>query len=270
MDILYIVIPAYNEEANIRRVLEDWYPVVEAHDGDGRSRLVVVNDGSKDSTGAILEECAREMPLLKPLSKENGGHGAAVLYGYRYAIDQGADYIFQTDSDGQTLPEEFPPFWEDRQKYDMVIGHRKGRQDGWSRILVTKTLRLVIRLCFGVWVTDANTPYRLMKAEVLQQYLGLIPENFNLSNVLVSVIYAREKRPTLFRPITFRPRQGGVNSINIPKICKIGRQAVGDFKTINRQLAAAEASREKKDQVGRQSFRLVPEDPAEGSEKRKV
>ncbi len=270
MDILYIVIPAYNEEANIRRVLEDWYPVVEAHDGGGRSRLVVVNDGSKDATGEILEECARRMPLLKPLSKENGGHGAAVLYGYRYAIDQGADYIFQTDSDGQTLPEEFPPFWEDRQEYDMVIGHRKGRKDGWSRILVTKTLRLVIRLCLGVWVRDANTPYRLMKAEVLQQYLGLIPENFNLSNVLISVIYARENRPTLFRPITFRPRQGGVNSINLPKICKIGRQAVRDFKTINRQLAAAEASRGKRAQVGGQGFPISRDARADASEKRQA
>ena len=58
MGSLYIIIPAYNEEANIGKVLDEWYPVVEAHPGAGRSRLVVVNDGSRDSTGRILEEYA--------------------------------------------------------------------------------------------------------------------------------------------------------------------------------------------------------------------
>ena len=47
-EILYIVIPAYNEEENIEQCVNDWYPVVESHDGEGSSRLVIVNDGSKD------------------------------------------------------------------------------------------------------------------------------------------------------------------------------------------------------------------------------
>ena len=74
MDSLYIIIPAYNEEENILRVLEDWYPVVERHSGEGRSRLVVVDDGSRDGTRRILEEYAAEHPLLVPLTKKNGGH----------------------------------------------------------------------------------------------------------------------------------------------------------------------------------------------------
>ena len=47
-----------------------------------------------------------------------------MLYAYHYALEQGADYVFQTDSDGQTLPEEFWPFWEQRKEYDMLIGNR--------------------------------------------------------------------------------------------------------------------------------------------------
>ena len=50
MDRLFIVIPAYNEEANIRQVIEDWYPVVEKHNGDGKSRLVIIDDGSRAYT----------------------------------------------------------------------------------------------------------------------------------------------------------------------------------------------------------------------------
>jgi glycosyltransferase involved in cell wall biosynthesis len=234
VDKLYIVIPAYNEEANIGKVIKDWYPVVEKL-GNG-SRLVIIDDGSKDSTYRIMLEQAKQLEAFEPVTKPNAGHGATVLYGYNYAAAAGADYIFQTDSDGQTLPEEFWPFWERRKKYDMVIGHRKGRQDGFSRVFVTKTLKLVLWLCFHVGITDANTPFRLMKVSTLRDQLKLIPENFNLSNVLLSVIYAKKKLAVKYLPVTFRPRQGGVNSINMKKILRIGKQAFRDFRRINQYL----------------------------------
>lgn len=231
MEKLMIVIPAYNESANIETVIREWYPVIEARSAE--SRLVVIDDGSKDNTYAIMCELAKELPKLTVLTKPNGGHGATVLYGYRYALKEGADYVFQTDSDGQTRPSEFPEFWEKRKEYKMVIGHRKGRQDGFSRVFVTKTLKLVCLLSFHVSVTDANTPFRLMEAKTLEKSLALIPEQYNLPNVIISVLYARKKYPVLYRPITFRPRQGGVNSINMKRIFKIGKQALKDFRTIN-------------------------------------
>ena len=236
MDKLYIVIPAYNEEANIKSVIDDWYPVVEKHNGNGESRLVIINDGSKDNTYEIMCEYAKTRPLFTPITKPNGGHGATVLYGYNYALENGADYIFQTDSDGQTLPSEFEEFWNCRNDHDMVIGWRNKREDGLSRFFVTKVLKLVLKICFGTTVTDANTPFRLMKATTLKEYIKYIPENFNLSNVILSVIYVKKKLAVKFIPITFRPRQGGVNSINLPKIFKIGKQAVSDFREINKTL----------------------------------
>lgn len=234
MDKLYIIIPAYNEEANVRNVIKDWYPIVEKV-GNG-SKLVIIDDGSKDSTYSIMQEEAMKLEAFEPVTKPNGGHGATVLYGYHYAINSGADYVFQTDSDGQTLPEEFWPFWEQRDQYDMLIGHRKGRQDGISRVFVTKTLKFVLWLCFHVSVKDANTPFRLMKAAVLKEQLKLVPENFNLSNVIISVIYAKKKLAVKYMPVTFRPRQGGVNSINMKKIFRIGKKAFTDFRRINQCL----------------------------------
>ncbi len=234
MDKLYIVIPAYNEEENIEAVIKEWYPIVERI-GNG-SRLVIIDDGSKDSTYSIMKNYADDLEAFEPLTKPNGGHGATVLYGYKYAVDIGADYVFQTDSDGQTVPEEFWQFWEDRHNWDMIIGQRKGRQDGFSRVLVTKTLKFVLWLSFRVRLKDANTPFRLMKADVLKEQLGLIPDGYNLSNVLISVIYARKGLKVRYIPITFRPRQGGVNSINMKRIFKIGRQAVRDFKKLNQVL----------------------------------
>ena len=233
-DRLYIVIPAYNEEENIRQVVADWYPVVDNKSGD--SRLVVVNDGSKDNTLRVLRDLQPEHPKLTVLDKENGGHGSTILFGYRYALDQGADYVFQTDSDGQTSASEFDAFWAERSRYDMIIGNRNHREDGLSRIMVTRILKLVIKLCFHVKVTDANTPYRLMRAEVLNEEIELIPKDFFLSNVLITVLFTKHLRKIKYIPITFRPRQGGVNSINLKRIFKIGRQALRDFRELNKKI----------------------------------
>ena len=237
MDKIYFVLPAYNEEANIEEVISAWHPVCERINAEGNyARLVIANDGSKDITFSIMQSLQSEYPLMIPINKPNSGHGATVLFLYKYAINQGADYIFQTDSDGQTLPEEFWQMWQNRLKYDFQIGSREGRQDGASRIFVTKTLRFVVWLLFHVWVKDANTPFRLLKADKLKPILDIIPEDYNLTNVAVSAIAVRRNYNIGWYPITFRPRQGGVNSINLKRIFKIGIKALHDFKTINKNI----------------------------------
>ncbi|MDR2468217.1 MAG: glycosyltransferase family 2 protein, partial [Spirochaetaceae bacterium] len=234
MHILYIVIPAYNEEANIVCVAKEWHEVV-VKTGD-RSRLVIVNDGSKDNTGEILKSISASLPQLVVLEKENGGHGGTVLHGYRYALENGADYIFQTDSDGQTLPSEFWPFWEEREQHAMILGYRRFRGDGLGRFFVTKILRIMLFLFFHVWIKDANTPFRLLRARELRAFIGFVPDNYFLANTLLSVIYRKKKERIRFITITFRERQGGVNSINIRKIMNIGISALSDFSRLNKAL----------------------------------
>ena len=233
-DVLYIIIPAYNEEENIDEVLKQWYPIVSKIGKE--SRLVIIDDGSKDGTYKKVMNHSKKMKQLIPITKKNSGHGATILYGYNYAITNGADYIFQTDSDGQTTPSEFWEFWNLREKYEMVIGHRNARKDGISRVFVTKILKMVIKLVFKVNVTYANTPFRLMKASTLKENLKLVPKDFNLSNVIISVIYTKKNLPVKYIPITFKPRQGGINSINFKKIIRIGKQAIVDFRKINKNL----------------------------------
>lgn len=231
---LYIVMPAYNEQENIENVVSQWHPVVEKIGIE--SRLVVFDDGSKDDTFKVMQSLVSKYPQFEPRTKKNSGHGGTCLALYKYAIEQNADYIFQTDSDGQTDPNEFWQFWNEREKYDIGIGVRNAREDGSSRILVTRVLRFVIQLTFRLDIKDANTPFRLMKRENLIEYLRLIPDNFFLSNVLISVIAKKKKENFLWLPITFKPRQGGVNSINFKRICKIGLQAVKDFIKIDKIL----------------------------------
>lgn len=236
MDKLYIVIPAYNEEKNIESLIKDWYSIIETHNGDGESRLVVIDDGSKDGTYELLKKIAEDKPLLMPLTKQNEGHGPTLLHGYRYAIDKGADYIFQTDSDGQTNPAEFEAFWECRKDYDAIFGNRVVRGDGQIRAFVERVLSLLLRMYYGVKVPDANAPFRLMSAEYVSKHIQRMPEKYNLPNVMLTAFGAYYKDKIKFVEISFKPRQAGSNSINIKKIIGIGWQSLHDFREIKRGL----------------------------------
>lgn len=230
---LIIVIPAYNEELNIEKVVRDWHNIA-AQVSSGK--LLIIDDSSTDNTFKILSELKQEFPLLEVIKKENGGHGAAILYGYKYALEHGYDYIFQTDSDNQTNPDEFKYFWELRKKYSAIIGHRTNRKDGISRVIVTNVLKLVLFLFFGINIPDANAPFRLMKANVLKRYISKIPEDYNLTNVLLSVLFIKNNETVKFLPITFKARSNGKNFMNFNRIFKIGIKTVRDFYVFKNKI----------------------------------
>lgn len=230
MQKLYIIIPAYNEASNIQAVISAWHPVAVA--AGPASKLVVIDDGSKDATYQIAAALKAKYPQMEVVTKPNSGHGPTCLFGYRYAIESGADYVFQTDSDGQTDPAEFRLFWEQREGYHFIIGTRCSRQDGIARKFVTNILRLVLLATASVDVRDANTPYRLMNARVLARYLEHIPADFFLGNALLSTMAVKRHDSVKWLPITFKPRQGGENSLNMKRIVRIGLKAVWEFAGI--------------------------------------
>ena len=117
---LYVVLPAYNEEENIETVVKSWYAVLEGKDAG--SRIVIADSGSSDRTHEILEGLRKDFPRLIVLSNTGRYHGDKVIALYDYAIKNGAEWIFQTDSDGQTNPEEFSSFWDMRENYDGIFG----------------------------------------------------------------------------------------------------------------------------------------------------
>lgn len=237
MSRLYIVMPAYNEAENIKHTIQQWYPIIEKVQSEGEDcKLVIANDGSKDDTFAIMYNLTAQYPCLIPLNKENSGHGATVLYLYRYAIKNDADYVFQTDSDGQTNPDEFWEMWNQREEYDIQIGNRTSRQDGLGRIFVSSVLRFVVYLIFHTRLKDANTPFRLMKADKLNAIIRVIPEDFFLCNVAIAAIAKKWNYKIGWQDITFKPRQGGVNSINMRRILRIGVNAIIEFASIKKNM----------------------------------
>lgn len=234
--VLYIVMPAYNEEGSIKDVIDSWYKVIKKHDGNGKSRLVVVNDGSKDNTYEVAKELEKKYDKLVVLTKKNSGHGPTVIYAYNYAIKSGADLVFQTDSDGQTNPMEFEKFWNDRLKYDAIFGYRKVRGDGEKRAMVEKVVCLLVKTLFGVSVPDANAPFRLMAANYLAKYLKKLPKDFNLPNIMLTTYFTYYKNRVDFKVITFKPRTKGINSINMKRIFKIGYKAMFDFLKLRKDM----------------------------------
>lgn len=230
------IMPAYNEEENIKETTIAWYKALK--ECDSNAKLLVFNDGSKDNTLNILKKIHKLYPNIIVYNKKNSGHGKTLYYGYKKALELNPNWIFQTDSDGQTNPNEFKNFWQNRFDYDVVLGHRNKRQDGISRIFVTNILKFLLFLFFGVWIKDANVPFRLMKKEVLEKSLCFISKNDNLPNIYLSIIFCKYKDiiKTKFIEITFKPRQGGVNSINLKRIFKIGYNSLFDFITFKKKL----------------------------------
>ncbi len=226
-DTLYLVMPAYNEEENVSEIVTSWYDVLKF--GSDESRLVIADSGSTDNTNKKLKELKKKYPKLVIVSKGLKQHGPKLIQLYKYAIESGADWIFQTDSDGQTNPLEFENFWNKRNDYDAIIGKRTVRGDGKSRKFVENTLCTILRFIFGVKLDDANAPFRLMKSSLVAKYIDRFQIDYNLPNVMLCVFYKYYNENITFEEITFKPRRAGVNSINVKKIFKIGAASLKDF-----------------------------------------
>lgn len=234
MENLYIVMPAYNEEDNIRNVVMQWYPILE---GKGKkSKLVIADSGSQDKTHKILLKLKKEYPQLEILSDTDKQHGPKLIAMYDYAIKNGIEYVFQTDSDGQTNPDEFEEFWKLRKKYVAILGNRTVRGDGKSRAFVEKVVCFLLKMYFGVKVPDANAPFRLMRTSVVKKYLYKMENDYNLPNIMLTTYFKYYGEKICFKEISFKPRQAGKNSINIKKIVKIGMKAVGDFRKFKKDM----------------------------------
>ena len=242
-EILYIVMPAYNEGENIQETVDAWIGVLDGK--SAKSRLVVADSGSTDDTHAIPMNLKKKYDKLEILEKTNQFHGPKVIALYKYAIKCGATYVFQTDSDGQTNPEEFDAFWKERNQYDIILGQRSKRGDGKIRAFVEKVVCLLLKLFFGVSVPDANAPFRLMNTKILKKYIKRLPDEYDLPNIILTAYFVRFGEKVKFNEISFKPRTAGVNSVNIKKIFRIGRESLRTFSDFRKDMKSMNPSIEK-------------------------
>jgi glycosyltransferase involved in cell wall biosynthesis len=220
---LSIVIPAYNEEENIEQTVREWNREVLSRIPG--SELIVVNDCSTDRTGEILMRLAREVPVLHPLTPEcNGGHGRALRHGFDFVTQ---DWVFQTDSDRQHVPTDFWELWKVKDESDFVLGVRSTRADGKVRIFITAIMRLANFALWGLWIRDANCPFKLMRREPMQHVLAGIPRDSFIPMVMLSILCRKMKYRVSEVVVTHLPRRAGYQSLSgLMKWIKVGSRCL--------------------------------------------
>lgn len=233
---LWVVMPVYNERESIGRVIEEWIPVLRST--VDAFCLAIVNDGSRDNTLQILQSYTTRYPEIRVYDKANSGHGQTCLWGYRKAMEEGAEWILQIDSDGQCDPSFFPEFWKARNEYSVIFGFRRTRDDGFRRWLISRVVSMVGLVAGGVWVADANVPYRLMKTQLLSKAIENISAQFYLANILVS-LRLRRLGPIHWISIHFRDRFGGTPAGKASYFIKSGKQLFRQLREDRRQASAS-------------------------------
>ncbi|TLV01313.1 glycosyltransferase family 2 protein [Dyadobacter luticola] len=230
---LVVVIPVYNEQDAIQKVILEWIPALEKCCPN--FLVLAIDDGSRDNSLVILRQLQTQFgQRLVIVSRPNRGHGQTCLEGYQRAGELGARFVLQIDSDWQCDPQYFAAFWQLRNETMVVSGIRKSRDDGWKRTVISKILRTMLLLAFRVDCPDANVPYRLMQTDIIQTAIRQIPSDFHLANVALAVLLRRNKSVThAYIPIGFRERYGGEPSVKLPLF---GRKAIELYRNIQQML----------------------------------
>lgn len=160
-----VVVPMFNEEANVRNVLARF---VESLSAQRRSfELILVNDGSRDGTGALLDGFAASDPRVRVVHfARNFGQTAAMMAGFWAAR---ADVIVPLDGDGQNEPDEVQRLVDKLEEgYDVVSGWRKNRQDSWLRTRVSRVANWIIGKITGVKLHDYGCTLKAYRAHMVR------------------------------------------------------------------------------------------------------
>lgn len=181
---LIVIMPVYNEEGTIRKVVQEWHDELCALKMN--FEFHVYNDGSKDASLTILRELQKSLQHLVVHDQLNISHGPTILKGYKSASN--VQWLFQVDSDNEVRPESFHLLWEQRDKYDFLVGRRSNKQNPLARQLISAVAAGLVRLGFGKGVSDVNSPFRLMRVDAFRNEFPLIPDKTFAPNVIVTGI----------------------------------------------------------------------------------
>ncbi|HUT86297.1 MAG TPA: glycosyltransferase family 2 protein [Elusimicrobiales bacterium] len=215
---LTVVMPSYNEENIIEKVVRSFYDEISAKIDDLEFLVI---DSSLDNSLSILNALKKDLPKLKVIHTPPLGHGKALLQGYKLAQK---DYVFQTDSDGQFSPKDFWKLYDIKEKSGFILGYRKKRKDPASRLVLTKVIQFVNLIAFGTKIRDINCPFRLMKRELLQNLLKKIDEDSMAPNILLTLQAKKDGVNVIEVPVTHFERKTGesVSGMRFFKLVSLG------------------------------------------------
>jgi len=165
---LSVILPAHNEEEAIAGTVHEVVDALAAWTWIQEYEVIVVNDGSRDQTGAIVETIAAANPSVQVIHHPvNQGYGAALVSGFEAATK---DLVFFMDSDGQFTIHDLEQFFPLMQEFDAVLGYRIKRQDTWMRKLNAWGWKILIGMVFGVYVRDVDCAFKLYRGEFFREH----------------------------------------------------------------------------------------------------
>lgn len=230
---LSVVIPVYNEEGAIVLAIDDVRRhVLSVVPG---AELVVVNDGSRDGTGAMLDRAAAGDASIRVIHQANQGHGGALMTGLAAAR---GEYVFLIDSDRQIALDDFAAAWRHvQQGKDGVFGIRRRRHDPVLRLKLSKFIRSVVGVLFGARLPDPNVPYKLLRRSIWEEARAHIPAGTLAPSLFLAIYASRRGCDIAHVEIVHKERDTGVVSIRRWKLFKFCARAFRQLITFRRSLA---------------------------------
>jgi len=212
---LLVIIPAYNEEAAIRKTVEG----LKKH--CPQADYVVVNDCSRDQTRQVLRDTGMnyiDLPL-------NLGIGGGVQTGFKYAVEHGYDIAVQFDGDGQHRADYIATIIKpiEDSEADMVIGSRfipsaneeAGFRSSRMRRAGISIIRWLIKLCTGCTIYDTTSGFRALSKDVFHCFAEDYAQDYPEPEAIITALHKGFRIKEV--PVLMNERQGGVSSINALK-----------------------------------------------------
>jgi glycosyltransferase involved in cell wall biosynthesis len=211
------VVPAKDEAACLPQLVEEiagsLRPLCGHTAGGGAEvglsgfEILIVDDGSTDRTGQVLEELAREYPELRPLRlRSNVGQSAAIAAGMDAAR---GDWIATLDADLQNDPADLATLWEVLPGHDVALGWRVRRMDAWSRRAISRLANAVRNAVLGQAIRDTGCSVRIFPRDV-----ALRLPCFHGMHRFFGPLLLRDGCRVVQVPVNHRPRPHGRSHYN--------------------------------------------------------
>jgi glycosyltransferase involved in cell wall biosynthesis len=205
---LTIVIPAYNDA----QALASFLPEAVQYCQENGCGLVVVNDGSTDSTMTLLEQYS-SLPFFSCcFHKVNRGYGGAIKTGVKTAQ---TPYVITMDADGQHRLADVAVLYDAMRTHDadMVVGSRMKHKENAYRKFGKSLIRFIATLLMPIKIRDINSGMKLYRTHLAKQYMQLCPDSMAFSDT-ITLAFIHHRHLVLEQPITVLPRTSGASTIS--------------------------------------------------------
>lgn len=198
-----IVIPAFNEQENIELIIKDTNKKLSHYFKD--YEIIVVDDGSIDNTGQILDKLAKRNPKLHVIHQKNGGYSRAMLTGIKKATKE---FIAYLPADGQFMVDDMRYCFEYLNRADLILGYRGGRPDYTvRRMFMSYGYLMLLVLLFNIKYMDVGWVNIWKTSKVQKMQLKDTGGIFILTEIVVK--FMRKKYRIIEAPSFYHPRLGG-------------------------------------------------------------